>query len=147
MTENRLGIQDDIGQDELGDFLITVKTTLAFMTPEQVNEVYLYVSQRRAIAVSFDKDWQPFLGYTRGLNPPDKRTLIRGIGDLLQVIRSKFQKLPHDRAGGRVFLTNDRAYHINKKNMEVTLCRWSGVGNRFRLVDEVIAILRAARAQ
>ncbi len=138
-------IHEVISRQEASDFLRAIEITLAHMTRTQVEEVYLYVERRNALAISFDSEWQAFLGYTRGYNQPENRTPLRGGGHVLGLVRSRLRARPHNVAGGRVFFASERAFRVNEDHTEDTLCWWIWLGNTLNLVDDVLHLLRQAK--
>lgn len=106
--------------------------------------MYLFVEQRNAVAISFDSNWKPFIGYTRGYNAPEDRTYISG-GPFLALVRSRFRSSHQfDIAGGRVFLAANRAYNIDKL-YEYTFLKWIWLSDSLSLVTDVLQLLRNYR--
>ncbi len=105
------------------------------MSYEQLYEAYLYVWKRNAIAISFNKDWQPFIGYTTGYNEPDDRTRIFSGCELLKLIQEKLKiwhnaitvDIPNEPRGGRVFIKKECVYRYTYES-EIVLfrCVWLG---------------------
>ena len=136
-------VTEVIARDDASAFLRGIENTISKMLPEQIEAVYLYSFQRNAIVVSFDGDWKPFFGYTRGYNYPDDRTYLVGGGPFLALVRSRFKHLPHDISGGRVFLGSSYAYRAPldmDKEVEVFL-RYIWLGNSLNLVEDALKVL------
>lgn len=145
MAVNAPIVYEVIDRQDASEFLGAIEITLAHMTRTQIEEVYLYVDKRKALAISFDAEWRAFLGYTRGYNQPEDRTPLRGGGKFLGLIRSKLRARPHVVSGGRVFFTTERAFRVNSDLTEDTLCWWIWLGDSLDLVDDVLHLLRQAK--
>lgn len=102
-------------------FMTSLEATIVGLSEQEAYTVYLVVESRRAIAVSFDGDWRPFLGFTRGYNPPDSRAYLESDLGFLNQLADALEQLALESPGGRVFI---RQYNATKAidGVEATLC-------------------------
>jgi len=118
----------EVSHDEAEEFIEALEVQLNEMTPAERKEVYLLLKERRALAISFSGQWQPFLGFTPGFNLPAQRsylpegiTVLDHVIDLLSAWRLK-------RPGGRVFINMDTAQKVIGEQL-LTICIWDWAGD------------------
>lgn len=128
----------EISIDETTGFLTAIKTAFNNMTHDQLLDVHLYDSQRNAIVISFDAKLKAFFGYKKGYNHPEDRTYIKSEGIVLWIIRSKLKSLPHKYSGGRVFLTHDCVFRVNKDYSEEIILKWIWPSVSLNIVTDVM---------
>jgi hypothetical protein len=94
-----------------------VLTPLSFSELALVNLVGEF---QWGVVISFDGEWAPFLGHTKGYNSPSKppRLPIRRRSEVLEVAAAWLMKCGRDVAGGRVF--------INAKGV---ICEGASIGH------------------
>lgn len=141
MTPIDYRITEVIPRADVNSFLAGITTTLANMSPDGIEQVYLYSLERNAIVISFDGTWRPFFGYTRGYNYPEDRTYMIGGGAFLALVRSRFKSLPHDIPGGRVFLSSDRAFRVLRDYKEETFLRYIWLSDSGNVFFDVLWLL------
>jgi len=116
-------MKDDIEElrvsEEIEDeFVKNVENTLSQMSIEQLRAANLFEFFQKALVLSFDALWEPFIGYTKGYNQPDARTYLqKPFPFFLLKISEKMSMVRHsDIPGGRFFIHksfcyfNDRYY-------------------------------------
>jgi hypothetical protein len=143
MNDRSIIVTEVISRKDTRDFLLGINNALLMMSCEQVEEVYLFVKRRNAIAISFDSTWRPFIGVTRGYNCPEDRTYFSG-GPFLALIKSRFRARPREIAGGRVFLTSDYAYHTDGM-LEEVLLQYIWLSDRPNIIEDVLILLSQRR--
>lgn len=89
------------------EFFSALKDLLEPLQLSDIKSVRLARHTRRGIAVSFDRDWQPFLGHTLGYNGPTKppRLPLSVPTRVLGVVETWLKRLELGPPGGRVFLS------------------------------------------
>ena len=116
---------ESISTDDAEVFFSAIEAVLSKLGFHELTELYLFTSKKvdlvkeSCFAISFDGDWQPFLGHTRGVNNSSKppRLQITSPSHVLNVSRD-WVKLgrPRDtergrrRYAGRVFITRNRLF-------------------------------------
>src|SRR3989304_4521819 len=102
-------------------FIAALEETIMSLSEREAYSVYLVVEARRAIAISFDGEWRPFLGFTRGYNPHDSRAYLAPKLAFLDRIADALESFALERPGGRVFVG---PYDTRKliDDVQVTLC-------------------------
>jgi len=138
-------ITEVISRQEVTEFLGVVESALSHMTLDQISDVYLCVKRRRALAISFDSEWHAFLGYSRGYNSREDRTQFRSGGHVLSLVRSKLRERHYKIAGGRVFFSTKRVFHVNEDLTEHDLCMWIWLSNTCDPVEDVLHLLEQVR--
>ena len=111
----------DLTVQEIEGFRSAIKEVL---DQHSINEFYL---GRIGLAISFDKDWYPFVGKTRGYNPESDRRYIEDGVRLLDRIVNLLKKewtRKDGTPGGRVFITLSGAKRIDESGKEFDLCIW-----------------------
>ncbi len=99
MPELNPSVIQIIDRDNAKKFYQAVEAAFSRMSYEQLQEAYWYVDRRNAIAVSFDKDWQPFIGYTSGYNELDDRTRLNGGGEIIKLAQDNFKGIAQNNKG------------------------------------------------
>ena len=78
-------------------------------------------SIRDDIPVSSSQSLKPFVGQTRGYNPPGDRVLLSKENFVLRAIREGLGAAGRHRTGARVFLTPSRAHYLHDDDGAVPL--------------------------
>jgi len=129
----------EVTATDAAEFITCLSETLQQMTVTEREEVRLVVQQRQAVAISWNADYEPFLGYTAGFNEPDSRTAMHRSGFVLNEIGKWLRRRRRSKPrGGRVFITSDVAFTV-PYDMPITLCKWTWP--RQDLVYEVLSML------
>jgi len=97
-----------ISNEERERFIRAISIALSTLPPGDLQEIYLI--QDNAIVISFTADYQPFIGYTMGLNATDHRLYIYQDTQVLNHIANGLDAQGRDIRGGRVFIDKDSAY-------------------------------------
>jgi len=111
----------DISVDEAEQFLSAVRKILG---DYPVDEFYL---GRTAFAISFDKDWYPFMLRRIGYNPKEERVefpfgikLLNRIAKILEDQWLEEGGIP----GGRVFVDLSGVKKKDRWGREIRICTW-----------------------
>jgi len=129
-----------IGQRAKDEFLSALENAFKSADSDDLDDLYVYVQGRDAIAVSYSGTLEPFLGRGFGYNPEELRI---DLGDEVSVLRLVAAALEAaGRPGGRVFLRSSGAY-CDVDHEEVLLVAWQWPGHN--LVEEVVGLLENAK--
>ena len=90
-------------------------------------DVYLLLSERNAIAISYSGQWRPFLGFTSGYNLPDRRRYLPEGITVLDHIIDNLSTWKLELPGGRVFINQDTAQKVIGRQLH-TICIWDWQG-------------------
>lgn len=134
-----------VSEEDAEEFFIAIHNALDDFGFVDLRDVYLFSSARSGVAISLDGGWRPFLGFTPGENPIDRRVhLPDGIWILDQIINI-VSSWKHEIAGGRVFITHDTAVRV-VGDITHTICIWDWDGeDPVRRVSQIHAsIIRHA---
>ena len=127
-----------VDRKQADEFLDCLSSTFQTMSAFQRGTAYFWVEKRDAVAISYNAQWKPFLGYTAGYNPEDERTPIVGWSSVLSEIKDIMRKRPHGISGGRVFLRDSGAFRV-VDGAEVQIRRWVWLGDG--LIRSTLALL------
>ena len=78
-------------------------------------------STRDGVPVSSSQSLKPFVGQTRGYNPPEDRVFLSEENFVLRAIREGLVAAGRRRTGARVFLTSSRAHYLHDDDEQVPL--------------------------
>jgi hypothetical protein len=105
---------ESISRDDAEEFCSAVEAVLTELSFPELKKLYLFtnktvdrIKREPCIVISFDGDWQPFLGHTRGLNNSSKppRLAITSDRRVLDIARTSLKRFAGpSRPGGRVFI-------------------------------------------
>jgi hypothetical protein len=140
ISNSKIQVAEVISNQDARSFCLSIESTLLKAPPSLVNEIYFFIQTKRAIALSFDGNWRPFIGTNIGYNYPEERIYVNGGGAFLALVRSRFKNMPHEMAGGRVFLAGNRAYRI-EAGYERTFLKWVWLGRNLDLVSDILSVL------
>lgn len=140
MVNTDVKISEVIPRHDTEVFLSGINYALQENLPSGISDLYLFIPQRNAIAISFDSNWRPFIGTTMGYNCQEERTYLGG-GAFLALVKSRFRACPHEIPGGRVFLTSSKAYPANGMPGEAFI-NWIWLSDSGSLVEDVRKQLR-----
>ena len=131
-----------VPKDKVDMFFITLQDAFMRMHRSQLEELRLYVAKRHAVTVSYDADWQPFMGFTAGYNDPDDRVLLDATDWVLGLVSRSLRAKRYSIPGGRMFLDADGAYRAPHGSAEY-LCWWNWRG--MDIVEGCLDLLEEAR--
>ncbi len=115
-----------IDQLAFDEFLLNFKNTIKELTFERLCTLYLYNKRNDTFMISFDKDWQPFIGRTSSYNYPEDRTYLKQpIPSLYGAIAEAYQikRIFHHCAGGRLFIMNHFCYFKETESEIYPVCK------------------------
>lgn len=118
---------NDLSVEEVEQFKEALKEVF---DRHSVDEFYL---GRIGLAISFDNEWYPFVGKTRGYNrESDRRFIEDGVSLLDRIVKLLKKEWTHTggRTGGRVFITLSGVKRIDSSGAEIDLCTWDWPGKR-----------------
>ena len=115
-----------VDQPTFDEFLINFKNTIKELTFERLSNLYLYNKGSDTYMISFDKDWQPFIGRTSGYNHPCDRTYLKQpLPSLYSDIAAAYSitRVFHHCAGGRLFISNHYCYFKETEAEIYPICK------------------------
>jgi len=121
-------------------FLAALEGALKSVDSHDIDELYVYVRGRDAIAVSYSGAFEPFLGRGFGHNPEELRIDLRDDVSVLRLVAAALEAT--GKPGGRVFLRSAGAY-CDVDHEEVLLVAWQWPGHN--LLEEVVELLENAK--
>lgn len=143
-----------IDQDMAEEFFDVLERVLLRMRSDALDELYCYVDRRCGIAISFDEDLLPFLGFTRGYNS-DKWSreyltdghysceLLESVG---QALEDKTRRT--HQSGSRLFLDDEGAFRVTRSGKGETILDWKwSAFDPESLVQGTIDLLRSNGAK
>lgn len=105
---------ESISKDEAEQFCSALEAPLSKLSFHELKNLYLFTKKtvdrikgQLCIVISFDGEWRPFLGHTRGYNNSSKppRLAITSDSRVLDIARTSLKRLGEpNRLGGRVFI-------------------------------------------
>jgi hypothetical protein len=114
---------------EIADEFYTVIREAIYATPvEWLDELYIVDIQLKSVVFSFDGQWKPFVGFTKGFNLPEKRTPMTS-SYLTDFILDSFDYRSREIPGGRVHLTEAKAFFRDlpsASRKDLCLFDWQG---------------------
>lgn len=129
-----------VGEPAKEQFLCALEGALKSVDSNDIEDLYVYVKGRDAIAVSYSGAFEPFLGRKFGYNPAELRI---DLGDDVAVLKLVAAALEATgKPGGRVFLRSSGAY-CDVDHEEVSLVAWQWPGDD--LVEEVVGVLETSK--
>ena len=105
------------------EFLSSVRETFELVDDEEMDDLYLSSSARAGVPISYDQALEPFIGQTRGYNPPADRVYLSEESFILRAIEEALIDANRHGIGARVFLTKGGAYYVDG-DKETVLVRW-----------------------
>lgn len=127
-----------IDKKDAGAFYYAFEKALSKLSLTDLHDIYLYIYHRQAVAISFDADWKPFIGYTSGHNDIERRVPLVGGGVVIKMIKDglmDFYKIlkkfnPREPKGGRVFINKNLVYrHTMDEDFLLLRTIWLGNNN------------------
>lgn len=119
------------------EFLTSLEDTVDSVDDVAPEDLYLSSSERDGVPISYSQPLEPFVGQTRGYNPPEDRVYLSEENFVLRAIREALIDAGRRGIGARVFLTSTRAYCVDDGG-EMTLVTWDWPGED--LEEEVAAL-------
>ena len=110
------------------EFLSSVRETFDSVDDEEIDDLYLSSSARAGVPISYDQALEPFIGQTRGYNPPADRVYLSEESFVLRAIREALIDAARRGIGARVFLTTSGAYYVDS-DQETMLVSWDWPGD------------------
>ena len=102
-----------------------------------------YNESREALVLSFDGELNPFLNYTKGYHyPKERRTYFKSVPNVIREIGKRMA--PYRGRGGRVFISNQKAYYVDESSRSTDLCELSWPEDR-DVIAEIRSYSRASR--
>lgn len=82
----------------------------------------------KAVVVSLDGYWIPFLGFSYGYNQPEDRVDLPGGVRIIEKVGELLENRGLDQPGGRIFINKNQAFHMIDGQLH-TLCTftWNGL--------------------
>lgn len=109
------------------DVISNIDKTLNELTLNKLSSLYLYSNNTEAIIISFNNNWEPFFGYTRGYNDMGNRCYL--LQPLPQFYNNliKYMSIFRDSIcnGGRVFITDELCYFNDMTKQRSVICQLS----------------------
>jgi len=98
------------------------------MTQVQLHQVHLFNEELEAIYISYNGQWEPFIGFTAGLNPEEDRGYLPEKIWLLDRIGEFLDELNLGIPGGRVMINSTGVLKRFDDNAIQFLCvfTWDG---------------------
>ena len=113
------------------EFFKLIERTLQDMDLEKRSRAYLLASRRQAVVISINIAGQPFIGFNKGENPPNQRTYLSAEltdSKVLAIVIEDLAMGNIETAGGRVFISKEKAYRVIK-DQEYVICVWDWQGD------------------
>lgn len=120
-----------------GEFLSSLEDSLGSVDDMALEDFYLSSSVRDGVPISYSQSLEPFIGQTRGYNPPEDRVYLDEDTFVLRTIREALIDAGERENGARVFLTSSGAYYV-ANDEEITLVTWDWPAKN--LEEEVVAL-------
>lgn len=142
MSKKGIGVRTVVVAKQESDFLyLSIRAALTKLSKEDLSRIYIFDYEKKAIIISIDGNWEPFIGFTPGYNPKDDRLgLGTGIGVINSII-NPLQSRDYHIPGGRIFLNQVVAFHY-KSNIQKTLCTFDWAGALpFETVRKIVSDL------
>ena len=112
---------NDLSVEEVEQFKEALKEVF---DRHSVDEFYL---GRIGLAISFNNEWYPFVGKTRGYNrESDRRFIEDGVSLLDRIVKLLKKEWVKEggRTGGRIFITLSGVKKIDASGTQIELCTW-----------------------
>jgi len=106
-------------------FISAVTNALSKLGVEDLCEAYLF--QDNAVVISYTNELEPFIGFTKGYNPPDRRANLPLDIYVLTRVAEALERYGRDIPGGRVFIRKDYVF-IKDINYQNVICLWDWKG-------------------
>jgi hypothetical protein len=116
-----------VTQSEANHLIRCISFANDFISKKTTKKPHTFDHYNRAIIISIDGNWNPFIGCNIGFNPPDERvTLPEGI-KILEAIIVLLRNLNRDIPGGRIFINTSMAFY-KKGTLKLPICKfkWEG---------------------
>jgi hypothetical protein len=119
------------------EFLGSLEHSFDSLDDVAMEDLYLSSSEKDGVPISYSQRLEPFVGRTRGYNPPEDRVHLSQDNFVLRAIQEALIDAGRRGVGARVFLTSTRAYCVDDGG-EMTLVTWGWLGED--LEEEVAAL-------
>lgn len=101
----------------IDELISAAKEIFEPMSTYEILALHPFDADKKAIVISFDKNWEPFVGQSRGFNNPEDRIYFssKQLPQLLLKIRSTLQRQGRQIPGGRIFIDRNSVFFIDKQ--------------------------------
>ncbi len=112
-----------LSHDEVQQFYDVIDYALIAALNEgfYLENLNLVNDDKRAVVLSFNRFWEPFIGMHIGYNEEDERCTIPTWDNLISHARAKFMKENRPIPGGRIFITRNCIYYKDENTNEQIL--------------------------
>ena len=131
-----------VNEEQASGFFSVIRDALGTMSKTEIKKVRVIVRKRRAISISFDKDYRPFLSFSAGNTPTSDRVMLSNDDQSINLCKWWFKVKRKSKIGGRFFIQSHRAFTDPKGKPEIVLCEWDWPGQD--VVEDCIDLLEDA---
>lgn len=128
-----------ISEEQASDFLGTIRDALNRMSKTEIEDVRLIVRKRGAIAISFDKNKRPFLGFSAGFTPPSDRVMLSNDNWLIN--KCKFWFIARRKSLMVADFLSNLIVRLHNLKVNRKLCFASGIGPERMLWKRTLDLL------
>lgn len=117
----------DVSAEQADHFIRCISHEVTMTKKWTDEKLHLFDYENKAIIISIDGKWKPFLGFSYGLNPPAAKVHINESIDVIEDVIVCLYDCALDIPGGRIFITKHQAFR-KEGNEKKQLCtfNWQG---------------------
>lgn len=115
-----------VTQEKSDQLIKAVEEVVKNLNSNELGVINLINYQRKAIVISFDIGYRPFLGFSHGFNLPENRKFLKNgtlLMEIAEIFKQYSENLNNKLPGGRIFINSKMVIHDNDP---ICLFSWTG---------------------
>lgn len=117
-----------VKEHQATEFIHCIDCALLNIVPlEKIRQLHL-LEYNSSLVISFDAEYNPFLGYSRGYNPPEQREYLRDCYVLNEIKIALNEVNTSESDGGRIFLNSKEARRKLNDGRIISICSFLWMG-------------------